>query len=133
MHYAMEDLAQNPPEADAVSEIDQDWLNTFSSHAAKRSQHDMQVLWGKVLAGEIRKPGSFKLRTLAALSILEQPEASLIHRAAQFTIDRDKIYLGAEKQLLSLDELLELASLDVIVEPNGLDLHAAAGPGRLGE
>lgn len=45
-----------------------DWLNNFSSHAEKISTEEMQVLWGRLLAGEIRNPGQFSLSTMRILA-----------------------------------------------------------------
>lgn len=58
---ALESLHNDPPTSDASpeEEIDVDWLNYFSDVAAQKSNPEMQQLMGKILAGEIRKPGSF--------------------------------------------------------------------------
>lgn len=69
---ALEALANDPPlvdEAPAAS-IDVDWLNYFSDVAAQKSGEEMQRLMGKILAGEIRKPGSFSPMTINVLSTL---------------------------------------------------------------
>ena len=56
-------------------EIDEDWLNVYSEHAANASTEKMQALWGRVAAGEVRKPGSFSLRTLRFLAEVDKPTA----------------------------------------------------------
>lgn len=56
-------------------ELDDDWLNVFEEYAEKASSERMQGLWGRVLAGEIRKPGAFSLRTLRFLSEFSQSDA----------------------------------------------------------
>jgi hypothetical protein len=50
--------------------IDDDWLGTFSTLASEKSNADVQQLLGKILAGEIRTPGSFSPLTLHILSTL---------------------------------------------------------------
>ena len=42
----------------------------------------MQLLWGKILAGEVEKPGTFSLRTQDALRNLTQREAELFEKVA---------------------------------------------------
>jgi hypothetical protein len=74
----------------------------------------MQSLWGKVLAGEIRKPGSFKLKTLQALSVLEAYEAKLIHDAMSFVIDEKFVFLGENYSNIKLQDVFELDSIGVL-------------------
>ena len=50
--------------------IDEDWLGSFSDLAAQKSNADVQQLLGKILAGEIRHPGTFSPLTLQILSTL---------------------------------------------------------------
>jgi hypothetical protein len=59
------------------AEIDDDWLNVFERYAEDASTERMQQLWGKVLAGEVRKPGRFSMRTLRFLSEFSQNDALL--------------------------------------------------------
>jgi hypothetical protein len=62
------------PTADAPA-IDDDWLNVFERYAEDASSERMQKLWGRVLAGEIRTPGRYSLRTLRFLSEFSQADA----------------------------------------------------------
>jgi hypothetical protein len=48
------------PSADEVEEIDDDWLNTFEKEAGEKSTEEMQTMFGKILAGEIRRPSFFR-------------------------------------------------------------------------
>jgi Protein of unknown function (DUF2806) len=114
VQIAVEDLMQSPPHVEATAEIDDDWLGLFSSIAAKKSREDMQSLWGKVLAGEIRQPGSFKLRTLQALAVLEPAEAKLIHKHMAYVVNDDSLFCGQENSLIQFSTLLELENLDIV-------------------
>jgi hypothetical protein len=89
---ACEEIAQNPPSQDAEKQIDHDWLNHFSRHAENVSSDDVQSLWAKILAGEIRRPGTFKIRTLQELSVLSRDEAEAIHRILHYAIDKEFIF-----------------------------------------
>lgn len=64
---------------ETVSEepVDKDWLNSFFDSVANISNNQMQIIWGKLLAGEIEKPGKFSIRTLDTLKKLTQKEAEL--------------------------------------------------------
>ena len=55
--------------------VDDDWLTRFFSIVKDISAEDMQYVWGKILAGEVQKPGSFSLRTLEVVRNLSRQEA----------------------------------------------------------
>lgn len=57
--------------------VDSDWISNFFDAVANVSTEQMQILWGKLLAGEVQRPGSFSLRTLNVLKNLTQNEASI--------------------------------------------------------
>lgn len=57
--------------------VDEDWVCSFFDHVANVGNEQMQLLWGKVLAGEIEHPGSFSIRTLDILRKMSQKEAQL--------------------------------------------------------
>lgn len=63
------------PDSGTRGEIEDDWLNVFERYAEDASSDRMQNLWGRVLAGEIRRPGKFSLRTLRFLSEFSQGDA----------------------------------------------------------
>lgn len=69
---AFEALTQGPSIEDEApnGDLDPDWLNYFSEIASQKSGHEMQRLMGQILAGEIRKPGSFSPMTISVLSTL---------------------------------------------------------------
>ena len=52
--------------------IDDDWLNVFEAEGRQISTEEMQVYFGKVLAGEIRRPGTYSTRTVRILASLDQ-------------------------------------------------------------
>jgi hypothetical protein len=112
--YAADELEAEAATSDAKSEIADDWLNTFSQHAGRVSNDDMQRLWARVLAGEIRQPGTFKLRTLQALSVLEAQEAQLVHDHMNLVINGKSLYVGPGTKLASFGDLLELESIGVV-------------------
>lgn len=58
-------------------EIGDDWLNEFESHAKLKSSDDMKLVFGKILSGEILKPGTFSIRTIKLISQLDNQAAKL--------------------------------------------------------
>ncbi|MBI2584305.1 MAG: DUF2806 domain-containing protein [Rhodospirillales bacterium] len=80
LKIAKEDLQAAPPEGDAKKEIDEDWLNQFADIAAKVSNEDMKRHLGKILAGEIKNPGSFSAATILTLTTISREEAKLFEK-----------------------------------------------------
>jgi hypothetical protein len=66
--------------ASSPREIDEDWLNVFERYAEDASTERMQELWARILAGEIRSPKSFSLKTLRFASELDQETARLFEK-----------------------------------------------------
>jgi hypothetical protein len=75
MEQATEELKNDPPKEDSKEEIDEDWLEMFSRIAETKSNKDVQLFLAKILAGEIRKPGTFGAKTIQILSTLDQRTA----------------------------------------------------------
>jgi len=65
--------------SDDVSDdpVDPDWLTQFFNHSQDVSNQEMQSVWGRILAGEIARPGSFSLRTLNVVRMLTKYDAAL--------------------------------------------------------
>lgn len=64
-------------EQQEIKEISDDWLNEFENHAKLKSSDDMKLIFGKILSGEIRKPGTFSIRTVRLISQLDNEAAKL--------------------------------------------------------
>ena len=77
---AVEELKNSKISDDSVTTIDEDWLGSFSTLAAQKSNKDVQQLLGKILAGEIRNPGTFSPLTLQILSTLTPPIAKVFEK-----------------------------------------------------
>lgn len=70
----------------AISEeaVNPDWLFRWRDSAGEVSNEELQTLWGKILAGEVKSPGAFSLRTLDFLRNISKQEAELIARLAPY-------------------------------------------------
>lgn len=62
-------------EAVAPDPVDQDWLMRFFNTVEDVGNEEMQEIWARLLAGEVKKPGTFSLRTLETLRNMTQEEA----------------------------------------------------------
>jgi hypothetical protein len=122
--YAEEQLA-NDPQTPPDREVDDDWLLAWRDYAGKVSAEDLQRLWGSVLAGEVKSPGRYSIRTLEFLKTLSKPEADVISKLARYAID-GKIARGQKQYLdekgLTFGLLLRMQEMGVVsgVEAVGL-------------
>ncbi len=84
IQHAAEELRDKETVSD--EKVDEDWISRFFDIGGNVSSEDMQILWGKVLAGEVMKPGSYSLRTLEALKNFSKEEAEVFAKVAQAAI-----------------------------------------------
>jgi hypothetical protein len=124
--HAEEELAQDTQEP-PTSKVPDDWLLRWRDCAAGVSSDELQSLWGKVLAGEIKNPGRYSLRTLEFLRNLSQEEAKAIEKVSPFVVN-DVIFRGdnalLESEGVTFSLLLSLQELGIVsgVEALGLEV-----------
>jgi hypothetical protein len=123
-------LTFDPPKQDSTATIDDDWLNMFSRIAEDKSSEELQSLFGKILAGEIREPGAINLRTLTIVSTITHIEANIIIDVFKFILARRYVPLaetaaGPEQKRISLlgemgilTGVGGLFSIDLVVQPH---------------
>ena len=64
LEIAAREITQAPPTLDANSLIDDDWMAFFKGKVDHLGTEEAKLLFGKVLAGEIKQPGSFSKRSI---------------------------------------------------------------------
>lgn len=127
----LDELRDNPTQADVEAPtgqndsppaIDDDWLNVFERYAEDASTERMQKLWGRVLAGEVRKPGKYGMRTLRFLSEFSQADALEFSAFCQHTFSG-----VAPKSLVKSDgdisNLLAMEAAGIIQGASGIGLQ----------
>ena len=67
----------NDGKKETISDV---WLNIFEREARPQSTEEGQLLFGRILAGEIRNPGSYSFPTLKTLGELDQNTATLFKK-----------------------------------------------------
>ena len=75
--------ANNNTEEKAIDDV---WLNIFQAEARPQSTEDMQLLFGRILAGEIKQPGSYSIRSIRTLVELDQNTAALFKRLCSLCV-----------------------------------------------
>lgn len=78
LEIAVEELRQ----VESVSErpVDDDWITRIFNIVKDVSNEEMQYIWGKILAGEVKRPGSFSMRTLETIRNISQIEAETFQK-----------------------------------------------------
>jgi Protein of unknown function (DUF2806) len=119
----LQDDTQEPPDA----KVDDDWLFRWRDSASEVSSEELQYFFGMVLAGEVKAPGSFSLRTLEFIRSLSTQEAQSIGTLSEFNIS-GVIYREAKESLeekgVTFDTLLYMQDIGVLsgVEAIGMTM-----------
>ncbi|RMJ04227.1 hypothetical protein DOQ08_01547 [Marinobacter litoralis] len=120
-----EDVLQNDAQEPSEDPVEDDWLFAWRDYAGRVSSSELQDLWGRILAGEVKQPGSYSMRTLEFLKGLSRSEALLISKLARFVIasrifrEKDKFL---ESEGINFSKLMFLQDIGVLsgVEATGL-------------
>jgi hypothetical protein len=123
--FAERELQADPAEPSPEAPQD-DWLLRWRESAAGVSSEELQQLWGKVLAGEVKSPGRFSLRALEFLRNLSQAEALAIERISPFVF-AGIVYRGDDPMLegegVKFEDLLAMQELGVLAGVDALGLQ----------
>lgn len=92
--------------------VNKDWLNRFFTIVEDVSDAEMQQLWARILAGEVKKTKSYSLRTLEVLRNMTKEEANLFVKAKAYVIDDSFIINRTE--YMSVQEMLLLEDIGLI-------------------
>jgi len=117
-------------ESVATEQPDEDWITRFFSSAQDVSSEQMQDLWGRILAGEIRRPGTYSLRALDLIRNLTKGEAELVAMVGKMAMEfsgmafiyvHDKEWLKNNRGLVE-GHHFQLGELDILY-PSDLSIR----------
>lgn len=103
-HFSPDEEVSNEP-------VDKDWMNRFLDIAETISDDEMRDLWARILAGEVKRPTTYSLRTLDVLRNITKTEAELIVKSSNFIVGNS---ICTEDFALTLDEQLLLDDMGII-------------------
>jgi len=90
LQEAMEDLKQRPPGADESTNgsevLNESFLNRLEERVEEATEEEIRAKWGRVLAGEIRLPGTFSAKILRIVDELEPETAKLFEDICRWRI-----------------------------------------------
>lgn len=100
---AAEEFAQDSSVPEEKPEPE--WVLRFMDISSGISTEELQHMWGRILAGEIKRPGSFSLRTLDVLRNLSRKEAESFVRLGNYILrSGDKVfYIDPKAYLFTKD------------------------------
>lgn len=102
LQFAANEITQMGDEPVSDAPVDDDWITRFFDIAEDIGAQDIQFIWGKILAGEIKHPGSFSLRTLDVLRNLSKPEAEAFQTIAPYILKS-----GSDGFIISDNDILD--------------------------
>lgn len=108
--------AEQPDET--AKPVEEDWLNLYNSFAEKASSESLRDMWARVLAGEIRKPGSFSLSTLQFISVMDKETAEAIKEVFPWVVDGEYL-LRESRDYLPITTLVLLRDANLIGDLQG--------------
>jgi uncharacterized repeat protein (TIGR03899 family) len=115
--YAAEELKNEPPVTDEP--LDEDWTTRFFKIAEEVSNEEMQALWGKILAGEIKQPKTYSLRTLELIRNLSKLEANTFMKVAKFAVKSENanfLFKTNDDKLLSNTYSINYGDIALLIE-----------------
>ena len=107
------ELLENETECSSEP-ISQDWMTRFFNSVEDISNEDMQTLWARILAGEIKQPNTYSLRTLEVLRNLTPYEANVFQHVCSAVISYNgECFLPNNRNLLRKNSIIHNAILSL--------------------
>lgn len=102
--------------------LDSDWATAFYDSAKDSSDEEIQVLWGKILAGEIAHHGKFYKRTLSILKNMESEEAKHFVELVPLLITKETVpeFIFQNNEFFQYNDLQTLMDCGIVNSSDGL-------------
>ena len=107
-----------------------DWFIRYYEASGNISDKEMQILWAKILAGEIEKPSAYSLRTLDVLRNISKEEAERFVKicnaaikieSGKYAIPADHDYIS--KNIINYSDILMLEEIGLINSGSGIYIN----------
>lgn len=99
-NFAAKEL-ENCNEQTSKENIDFDWIMRFFDAVSNVNNAEMQKLWGKILAGEIKHPGACSLRTMDIVYNMSKNEAKTFNKLCEYVVTSGDCYFIFHQGFLS--------------------------------
>lgn len=122
---ALEDLRDNPPTEKQATEgpetLSDEFLDRIEPHAARASTEELRVRWGKVLAAEVREPGTADARLFRIIDEIEPEAAALFNDLASFRLGN--VIPRCLCPELDIDQKNQMEVSSLLIDPASLAGH----------
>ncbi|MRR49913.1 MAG: DUF2806 domain-containing protein [Rhodocyclaceae bacterium] len=119
-----EQALKHLPASVSEAPVSDDWRRKFFLEAENVCDADLQLLWGKVLAGETASPGSYSVRTLGILKNVSRYEAEIFMTFCGLASDHGHVVNMGNNKLkefgISYGSLLTLRDAGLLHENDNL-------------
>lgn len=111
---------------DNVSEenVDDDWITRFFNISSEVTNEEMQLLWGQILSGEIKKPGTYSLRTLDLLKNITQKEAETFTKISSYIFNLSDSYFLYNDPTVYKNNNINLVELGILEDIGLINLES---------
>lgn len=102
-----------------------DWATAFYDSAKDSSDEEIQVLWGKILAGEIAHHGKFYKRTLSILKNMESIEAEHFVELVPLLIAKETVpvFIFQNNEFFQYNDLRTLMDCGIVNSSEGTSTY----------
>ena len=122
LNFTMNEFENISKDEVSDEKVDKDWITRFFDTVENISNESLQILWAKILAGEIKKPNTYSLRTLELLKNISFKDAELFSKIGNLSIQnqtRTTTFIMSNKTALEkigikFSEILSLQDLGLI-------------------
>lgn len=123
-------MVQNKGDESSDKQYSFDWFIRYYEASGNISDEEMQLLWAKILAGEIEKPSSYSLRTLDVLRNMSKEEAECFVKicntaikieSGKYAIPADHDYIS--KNSINYSDILMLEEIGLINSGSGIHIN----------
>ena len=106
-----------------------DWATAFYDSAKDSSDEEIQVLWGKFLAGEIAHHGKFYKRTLSILKNMESIEAKHFVELVPLLIAKETVpvFIFQNNEFFQYNDLQTLMDCGIVNSSEGTSTYKTLG------
>ena len=114
--------ANDLSQANIVSDgpVERDWIVRFFDIVQDVSDEEMKNLWGKILAGEVKTPKSYSLRTLELLRNISKDEADIFVKISQFVLQQNDHFIfngnedGINRHRIPYSDIAKMTEIGLI-------------------
>jgi hypothetical protein len=117
---AVEQLKLAPPSAEQSSsgppKLDDDFMVRLENFAEGATSEQLRSKWARVLAAEVRKPGTFSPKAMRVVDELSAETAMLFESICRFRLD-DVLPLILVENQLGFGQIAALTTADLLLDP----------------